>query len=154
MCHFQAAKLQYKCKRRHRGTKRGASRKTAKTLEFTASCAPSALGINQLSKCDVSIGRNSFRGYGMLIANIGLPPGAEVERGSLTALVENGTIESFEIAPDHVVIYVWPQAARAHFQFEFRPRFAMRAKAAQSMLYDYYNPDEKVVIEPMEYEVK
>lgn len=127
---------------------------TAKTLEFAASCAPVALEINQLSECDVSIGRSSFRGYGMLIANIGLPPGAEVDRGSLTALVEKGTIDSFEIAQDHVVIYVWPQAARTHIQFGFRPRFAMRAKAAQSALYDYYNPDEKFVIQPMEYEVK
>ncbi|HSU57985.1 MAG TPA: hypothetical protein VLI55_01625 [Bryobacteraceae bacterium] len=73
---------------------------------------------------------------------------------SLTALVEKGTIDSFEIAPDHVVIYVWPQAAGAHFRFGFRPRFAMRAKAAQSMLYDYYNPDERAVIRPIEYDVK
>jgi hypothetical protein len=30
----------------------------------------------------------------------------------------------------------------------------MRAKAAASMLYDYYNPDEKIVIRPIEYEVR
>lgn len=126
----------------------------AKSLEFAASCKPAALEINQLSECQVSIGRSSFRGYGMLIANIGLPPGAEVDRGSLTALVEKGTIDSFEIAPDRVVIYAWPQAAGAHFRFGFRPRFAMRAKAEQSMLYDYYNPDERVVIQPIEYDVK
>ena len=126
----------------------------AKTLQFGATCTPAALEINQLSECDVSIRRTSFRGYGMLIGDIGLPPGAEVDRGSLTALVEKGTIDSFEIAPDHVVIYVWPQAAGAHFRFGFRPRFAMRAKAAQSMLYDYYNPDERAVIRPIEYDVK
>ena len=127
---------------------------SAKTLQFTAACTPAALEINQLSQCDVNVGRSSFRGYGMLIANIGLPPGAEVDRGSLTSLVEKGTIDSFEISPDCVVIYVWPQASGAHFRFGFRPRFAMRAKAQQSMLYDYYNPDEKVVIPPIQYEVK
>ncbi len=125
----------------------------ARTLEFTAQCGPATLAINEAGTCDVSIGRTSFRGYGMLIANIGLPPGAEVDRGSLTSLVEAGTIDSFEIAPDHVVAYVWPQAADTHFKFGFRPRFAMHAKSAQSMLYDYYNPDEKVVLEPMEFQV-
>ena len=126
----------------------------AKTLEFAANCGPRALAINELSECDVSIGRTSFRGYGMLIANIGLPPGAEVDRGGLTALVEAGTIDSFEIAPDHVGIYAWPEAAGTHFKFCFRPRFAMHAKAAQSVLYDYYNPDEKIVLQPREFQVK
>ena len=126
----------------------------AETLEFAAKCGPATLAINELSQCDVSIGRREFRGYGMLIADIGLPPGADVDRGSLTALVEAGTIDSYEIAPDHIVIYVWPQAAGAHFRFGFRPRFAMHAKAALSLLYDYYNPDEKVVLQPTEFQVK
>lgn len=83
----------------------------AKTLDFAVNCTPSTLAINQVSECDVSAGRSSFRGYGMLIANVGLPPGAEVDRGSLAALVEKRAIDSFEIAPDHVGIYLWPQAA-------------------------------------------
>lgn len=126
----------------------------AKALEFAVNCTPSTLAINQLSECDVSAGRSSFRGYGMLIANVGLPPGAEVDRGSLTALVETGAIDSFEIAPDHVGIYLWPQAAAAHFNFGFRARFAIHAKTAQSVLFDYYNPDERVVLPPLEFQVK
>jgi hypothetical protein len=126
----------------------------AKTLSFAVNCTPSTLRINQLNECDVSAGRSSFRGYGMLIASVGLPPGADVDRGGLTALVETGAIDSFEIAPDHVEIYLWPQAAGAHFKFGFRPRFAMHAKAAQSVLFDYYNPDERVVLQPLEFQVK
>lgn len=53
-----------------------------------------------------------------------------------------------------MVAYVWPQAADTHFKFGFRPRFAMHAKSAQSVLYDYYNPDEKVVLEPTEFNVQ
>lgn len=126
----------------------------AKTLNFALNCGPAILAINQMTQCAVSVGRKAFRGYGMLIANIGLPPGADVDRASLTALVDAGTLDSFEIAPDHVAIYIWPKAADAHFRFGFRPRFAMHAKAAQSELYDYYNPDETVVLQPLEFQVK
>ena len=35
--------------------------------------------INDLVACNVVISRPAFRGYGMMIANVGLPPGAEVD---------------------------------------------------------------------------
>jgi hypothetical protein len=40
----------------------------------------------------------------MLIAEVGLPPGADVDRGTLASLVEDGNsgVDSFEVAPDRV----------------------------------------------------
>jgi hypothetical protein len=40
--------------------------------------------------CRVEAERIGFTGYGMLIAEIGLPPGAEVDRESLEKAKENG----------------------------------------------------------------
>jgi len=57
-------------------------------------------------------------------------------------------VDSYEVAPDHVTFYVWPRAADVKFRFLFRPRFPMKARAAQSALYDYYNPDARVVLAP------
>ena len=86
----------------------------------------------------------------MVIAEVGLPPGAEVDRGTLANIVDdsNSRVDSFEVAPDHVTFYVWPRAADSRFHFVFRPRFAMTARSAPSTLYDYYNPDEHVVLAP------
>jgi hypothetical protein len=50
--------------------------------------------------------------------------------------------------PDRVTFYVWPRDADSKFHFVFRPRFAMKSRATSSVLYDYYNPDEGVVIAP------
>src|SRR5262249_50828568 len=110
----------------------------------------SKAAINEPVRCNVLAGRRSFRGYGMMIAEVGLPPGAEVDRNTLSALVADSKtgVRSFEIAPDHVTFYLWPQNATSKFQFEFRPRFAMKAVSAPSTLYDYYNPDEKTYVTP------
>lgn len=80
----------------------------------------------------------------------GLPPGAEVDRGTLTELIDKGGagLDAFEVAPDRVTFYLWPQAGDAKFSFAFRARYPMRAKTAASALYDYCNPEARVVVAP------
>lgn len=89
----------------------------------------------------------------MMIATVGLPPGAEVDRGVLESLIgdRKSGVDSYEVEPDHVTFYVWPRAADVKFRFVFRPRYAMKARGTQSVLYDYYNPDERVVLEPAKF---
>lgn len=111
--------------------------------------------VNDLIRCDVTVSRPAFRGYGMMIAEVGLPPGAEVDRSALSAVLDgNHGVESFEVAPDRVVFYVWPSAADSKFSFTFRPRFPMRARTASSALYDYYNPEARTVLSPTTFVVK
>jgi hypothetical protein len=111
----------------------------------TAETAP-----NQPVRCDVVVSRPAFRGYGMMIAEIGLPPGADVDRGSLADLLENSAsgVDSFEVAPDRVTLYLWPRANDSKFSFIFRPRFPMRVRLEPSILYDYYNPDARAIVPP------
>jgi hypothetical protein len=92
----------------------------------------------------------------MMIAEIGLPPGADVDRQSLDAAVEasGGTLNHYDILPDRIVAYLWPQAGGTTFHFRFRPRFAMNAKSAPSLLYDYYNPDARVAVTPTIFRVE
>jgi hypothetical protein len=105
---------------------------------------------NQPVRCDVTVSRPTFRGYGMMIAEVGLPPGAEVDRGTL----DDAKVDSYEMAPDHVTFYVWPNANDTKFSFTFRPRYAIHAVSAPSVLYDYYNPDARTVLPPLALVVK
>jgi hypothetical protein len=57
-------------------------------------------------------------------------------------------VDAFEVAPDRVTFYLWPQAGDAKFSFAFRARYPMKAKTAASALYDYYNPEARVVVAP------
>ena len=82
--------------------------------------------------CNVDAERVGFRGYGMMLAEIGLPPGAEVDRASLEkAMTDSGwNINQYDILPDRVVLYLWPQRRRrevcVHLQVSLWPEGAQR----------------------------
>ncbi|MCC6585878.1 MAG: hypothetical protein IT168_04090 [Bryobacterales bacterium] len=97
--------------------------------------------------CTVEARRKTLDGRGLLIAEVGLPPGVEVERSSLPARAE--------VEPDRVVFYLWPRGMEpVAVQFRFRVRFAMKAKAAPSALWDYYNPEARAEAAPEVFRVE
>ena len=98
--------------------------------------------------------RVGIHGYGMMLAEIGIPPGAEVDRGTLQTAKEDWAISQYDVLPDRVLVYLSPRANGVSFNFKFRPRFGLRAKSAASILYDYYNPDSVVVLPPSLFTVR
>jgi hypothetical protein len=103
--------------------------------------------------CRVEAERIGFAGYGMMIAEIGLLPGAEVDRESLEEAKQNG-VDGYEVQPDRVVFYLWPSAGGSKFQFVFRPHFWINAMSGPSVLYDYYNPEANPAVLPLRFNVQ
>jgi len=112
--------------------------------------------ISQEVTCDVKAERVGHEGYGMMLAEVGLPPGADVDRASLERAVKGSdwALSSYDVLPDRLVVYLWPRAGGAHFQFKFRPRYGLRALTAPSQLYDYYNPEARTVVAPTRFVVR
>jgi len=102
-------------------------------------------------KCQVEAERIGFRGYGMMLPEIGLPPGSEVDRESLDTARGTGSIQGYEVQPDRIVFYVWPEASGSRFEFQFRLRYGMDAMTAPSQLYDYYNPEANATVVPVRF---
>jgi hypothetical protein len=100
--------------------------------------------------CAVHAERAGFRGYGMMLAEVGLPPGADVDRSSLdSAVADSGWgLQSYEAQPDRVVFYLWPRAGGMSFSFSLKVRFPMKAQSSESVLYDYYNPQARASVPP------
>ena len=109
--------------------------------------------VGQTIACRVEAERVGFAGYGMMIAEIGLPPGVEVDRESLEEAKQNG-VDGYEVQPDRVVFYLWPSAGGSKFHFIFRPRFGINAMSAPSILYDYYNPEANAAVLPVRFNVQ
>jgi hypothetical protein len=109
--------------------------------------------VGEALPCRVEAERIGFAGYGMMIAEIGLPPGVEVDRESLEGAKQNG-VDGYEVQPDRVVFYLWPSAGGSKFQFVFRPRFGINAMSAPSVLYDYYNPEANAAVLPVRFNVQ
>jgi uncharacterized protein YfaS (alpha-2-macroglobulin family) len=106
-------------------------------------------------RCTVNAERIGHYGYGMLLAEIGLPPGADVDRASLeTVMKESGwEVSGYDVLPDRLILYLWPRAGGTKVDFIFRPRFGLKARSASSFMYDYYNPDEQVTLAPVDFKV-
>ncbi len=106
--------------------------------------------------CRVEVERVGFRGYGMLLAEIGLPPGIDVDRASLEHAMKASEwgINQYEVLPDRVIVYLWPRAGGTTFAFKLRPRFGIKAQSAPSVLYDYYNPEARAVVAPTKFIVR
>jgi hypothetical protein len=109
-----------------------APKRKAKELDMEVRYTALTATVNDSMACDVVISRPSFRGYGMMLATIGLPPVAEVDRGLLESLIAEGKsgVDSYEVEPDHVTFYVLRRAADVMFRLVLRPRYAMTARAA------------------------
>jgi hypothetical protein len=134
------------------GTLRGETRSLRLKTTFDKNTAK----INEEIVCHVSAERVGFSGYGMMLAEIGLPPGADVDRASVESAMKSSgwAISQYDVLPDRVVIYLWPRAGGVNFDFKFRPRFGLTAKAAPSIVYDYYNPMARAVVAPATFFVK
>jgi hypothetical protein len=106
--------------------------------------------------CNVAAERIGHEGYGMMLAEIGLPPGADVDRESLerAAKESDWSLNHYDILPDRVIVYLWPRAGGLKFSFKFKPRYGVKAQTAPSALYDYYNPEARVSIAPSRIVVK
>lgn len=122
------------------------------TVQFDRLNAPVGMPV----QCKVKAERVGFRGYGMMLAEIGLPPGAEVDRASLESVLTDAAagLDHYEVLPDRVILYLWPKAGGAEFAFYLSARAAMTAKSGPSVLYDYYNPEALAEVAPSTWVVK
>ncbi len=132
-----------------------ASQRTSPELKLDVHYDRTTLAIGEPVTCRVRAERVGFRGYGMMLAEIGLPPGADVDRATLQTMLDDVRgVDHYELLPDRLVLYLWPPAGGVDFTFAFRPRFAMTAQSAPSVLYDYYNPTARVDVPPTAFAVR
>src|SRR6185436_17140508 len=82
--------------------------------------------------------RSDWKASGMSILEIGLPPGAEVDRTKLQSLLDGHKVSKYSITPTQMIFYVWPRSDATRFSLTVRPRLAMTALTSPSLAYDYY----------------
>ena len=133
----------------------GRSENQSRALRMAYDCDKHEAKPTEEITCKVEAERIGFKGYGMLLAEIGLPPGADVDRASLEkAKEENWNFSRYDVLPDRLIVYLWAQAGGAKFDFKFKPRYGINAQTAPSIVYDYYNPEAQATVAPLKFTVK
>ena len=127
----------------------------SRALRLDYKCDKTNPAIMEEVTCSVEAERVGFRGYGMLLAEIGTPPGADVSRESLEAALQNDwSLSRYDILPDRIVLYMWSKPGGTKFNFKFRPRYGINAQTPASIVYDYYNPEAHATVAPLRFVVK
>jgi CD109 antigen len=130
--------------------------RSASKLKLAVNFDKTETGVMGEVTCKVRAERLGFSGYGMMLAEIGLPPGADVDRASLERAMKESdwSFNRYDLLPDRLVVYLWPRAGGTDFEFKLRPRLGLNAQTAPSVLYDYYNPEARVVLAPVRFLVR
>ncbi len=127
----------------------------SRQIRLDYKCDNQTAKIMQEINCAVETERIGFKGYGMLLAEIGIPPGADVSRESLQAALDNDrSLSRYDILPDRIIFYMWSKPDGTKFDFKFRPRYGINAQTPASVVYDYYNDEAKATVAPLKFEVK
>jgi hypothetical protein len=133
----------------------GQNTNQSRQLRLDYKCDRLTAEIMQEINCAVEAERVGFKGYGMLLAEIGLPPGADVNRESLQAAMDaDWSLSRYDVLPDRIVLYMWSKAGGTKFNFKFRPRYGVNAQTPSSLVYDYYNPEAQALVAPLKFSVK
>ncbi|HVF10703.1 MAG TPA: hypothetical protein VNA16_07870, partial [Abditibacteriaceae bacterium] len=101
------------------------------------------LAVNDTVTCQAKVTNNRPLTANMVIVDLGIPPGFEVEAGDLAELVGSKKIQKFSLTGRQVIVYLEKVAAGETLGLEYRlkAKFPLKAKTPKSAVYEYYTPN-------------
>ena len=124
-----------------------------KYFDLTVNFDKTTAKIGEEIICRIRLQRKEARN-GMILAEIGIPPGADVDRALLETAVADGNISRYDVLPDKIIAYLWANRDAKSFAFKFKPRYGIHAQNSASTVYDYYNAEAKATIAPLRFSVR
>jgi uncharacterized protein YfaS (alpha-2-macroglobulin family) len=113
------------------------------------------LVMNDLVKVDVSINLLKSGTAQMVMIDLGIPPGFEVQTPTLDEFVNNNTIQKYSLTSRQIIVYLESISSNkpVKFTYSLKAKYPVRAKVQSSRVYEYYNIDKEVIAEPFEIKV-
>ena len=92
----------------------------------------------------------------MVMLDLGIAPGFNVDPGDFAEMVGKNKIKKFEITARQVILYIGDVRPGEELTFEYvmRPRYPLRARTPQSVAYEYNTPGVRSVANPVELTVE
>ncbi|MGD8240444.1 MAG: alpha-2-macroglobulin family protein, partial [Armatimonadota bacterium] len=106
--------------------------------------------------CSVQVRQNRPGASGMVVVDLGIPPGFAVEAGDLAELVGSKVIQKYNLTGRQIIVYLETveSGKPVRLTYRLRAKFPIKAKTPRSMAYEYYDPDNKAFAKPVEMTVE
>lgn len=103
----------------------------------------------------VTVTNNTPAKLGMVVVDLGIPPGFTVDAGDFAELVGSEKIDRFNLTGRQAIIYLETVGGRQKLEFSYtlRARYPLKAQAPKSTVYEYYNPENRSDAKPVGIEV-
>ncbi|MBN2329514.1 MAG: hypothetical protein JXR73_20400, partial [Candidatus Omnitrophica bacterium] len=113
-------------------------------FKITVEYDRSQLRRNDTVTCQIKAANTRPFRVEMVMIDIGVPPGFRVEQPAMDEYVENGVIAKYSLTPRQLIIYVESMEAGQTIQLDapMKATLPMVAKAPESTMYEYYNPEQ------------
>ncbi|MCX7995208.1 MAG: MG2 domain-containing protein [candidate division WOR-3 bacterium] len=113
------------------------------------------LAINDLVNVDVTIKLLKNGTAQMVMIDLGIPPGFEVQTPTLDEYVNKKVIQKYNLTPRQIIIYIESISSGKPIKltYSLKAKYPVRAKVQSSRVYEYYNSDKEVIAEPFEIRV-
>ncbi|MFO0571558.1 MAG: hypothetical protein U0263_38370 [Polyangiaceae bacterium] len=127
------------------------SSKTPPALALGVSYSPATGDVGGEVRCKAQLDWHRTGTVSMVLAELGVPPGFEVEGDDLEALVRDKVIDRYETGTRGVTMYVPSLEAskRVEIQYRLRAVSPSAALAPASRAYPYYEPDAGMETKPV-----
>jgi uncharacterized protein YfaS (alpha-2-macroglobulin family) len=118
------------------------------------------LQVDDTVRVDVTARLNLEGTAKMVVLDLGIPPGFEVEAEDLSARVQQdlqkgeeypgATVKRFDLTGRQIIVYLQNLSYREPISFHYglRAKYPLRVKTPASTAYDYYNPEQVGVAQP------
>ncbi len=110
------------------------------------------LAVDDIVTANVTIANQTPGRMGMVLVDLGIPPGFKVQPGDLAELVGSKVIQKYTLTGRQIIVYIEEMEAgkKVELTYRLRAKFPIKAKTPDSTAYEYYNPDNRGVAEPVD----
>lgn len=98
--------------------------------------------------CTVKVQADAFA----MMAEVAIPPGFTVDPAGLDDLVRQRVIDKYTQTGRTMVFYL--PGKGASFSYSLKPRYPVKVSVPRSIAYEYYTPDRRAIVPPVEFEVR
>jgi hypothetical protein len=101
-----------------------------------------SLAVNDQIACTVTVRNHTGQVINMVIVDLGIPPGFDVDTTGFEGMRQAGQIAKYELTGNQVILYLRELSGTQPLQFNYslRAKYPLRVQTSPSAVYEYYQP--------------